>query len=460
MTATPPVYGTAGTDFLDGGPDDDTFYGLGGNDQLRGFGGNDLLDGGAGNDILIGGDGTDTLTGGTGADIFQDTAAGLNGDTITDFLIGDRIQITDVALANAQLSVTDTGISYNGSDFVNITGLGPGRLVVRPLQGTGFEIRLQEPAHNDVNGDGRSDVIWRNSSTGDITDWIANANGTFAGNTLYAHQNASAAWHVVGTGDFNGDGRVDILWRNDNGKITDWLGNANGGFNGNLANADNSVTSNWQVIATGDFNGDGRSDILWRNTDNGNVTDWLGQANGGFASNGPATNNVGSVWKVAGTGDVNGDGIDDVIWRNTNTGDVTDWLGNSNGGFAGNTQYAHQNASAQWHLIGVGDFNGDGMADILWRNDAGKVTDWVGNANGGFNGNLANADNSISSSWQVVAIGDYNGDAHDDILWQNTNTGVVTDWLATTNGGFTGNPANGGNHVDNVWHVQPTEVLI
>jgi hypothetical protein len=303
-------------------------------------------------------------------------------------------------------------------------------------------------------------VLWRNSSTGDITDWIANANGTFSGNTLYAHQNASSAWTVVGTGDFNGDGRFDILWRNTSGKITDWLGNANGGFDGNLAHADNSVTSNWQVIATGDFNGDGRDDILWRNTTNGNVTDWLGQPNGGFAGNGVATNNVSSVWQVAGTGDVNGDGIDDVIWRNTNTGDVTDWLGLANGTFVGNTAYAHQNASAQWHLIGVGDFNGDGMTDILWRNDAGKVTDWLGNANGGFNGNLANADNSITSAWQVAAIGDYNGDSRDDILWQNTSTGTVTDWLATASGGFVGNGANVSNHVDSVWHVQPPEVFI
>ena len=79
--------------------------------------------------------------------------------------------------------------------------------------------------------------------------------------------------------------------------------------------------------ATGDFNGDGRDDLLWRNTD-GTVTEWLGQANGGFASNGPFnTNAMGpDRWQIAAIGDFNGDGRDDILWRN-DSGDLTNWLG-------------------------------------------------------------------------------------------------------------------------------------
>ena len=109
--------------------------------------------------------------------------------------------------------------------------------------------------------------------------------------------------------------------------------------------------------------------------------------------------------------------------------------------------------------IGVGDFNGDGRTDILLRNDNGKVTDWLGNANGGFSGNLANADNSISSAWHAVGIGDYNGDHRDDILWQNSDTGNVTDWLANSNGGFAGNPA-ATNNIGSIWHVEPHQTFI
>ena len=71
-----------------------------------------------------------------------------------------------------------------------------------------------------------------------------------------------------------------MLWRND-GRVTNWLGQANGGFVGNAANAYHNADTAGMSPATGDFNGDGRDDVLWRN-DNGTVTDWLGQADGGF----------------------------------------------------------------------------------------------------------------------------------------------------------------------------------
>src|SRR4051794_8278200 len=70
-------------------------------------------------------------------------------------------------------------------------------------------------------------------------------------------------WHIAGTGDFNGDGRPDILWRNDSGQVLTWDINdtrivGGGGFG--------FVGTDWQIAGTGDFNGDGRPDVLWRNT--------------------------------------------------------------------------------------------------------------------------------------------------------------------------------------------------
>ncbi len=68
--------------------------------------------------------------------------------------------------------------------------------------------------------------------------------------------------------DFNGDGRSDILWRHDDGLTIDWLGQANGGFADNYSNSVINIPTEWQVDGLGDFNGDGRDDILWRH-DNG-----------------------------------------------------------------------------------------------------------------------------------------------------------------------------------------------
>ncbi|MGP2493936.1 DUF4214 domain-containing protein [Mesorhizobium sp. PUT5] len=79
---------------LSDGNGDVTFVGGDFGDVLIGGSGDDVLVGGGGDDILVGGPGANTLTGGPGNDIFRGSAEDLDGDTITDFSLGDRIQLT------------------------------------------------------------------------------------------------------------------------------------------------------------------------------------------------------------------------------------------------------------------------------------------------------------------------------------------------------------------------------
>ena len=62
-----------------------------------------------------------------------------------------------------------------------------------------------------------------------------------------AFASAPISWTIVGTGDFNGDERDDILWRSNTGQLSDWPGNANGGFSPNDANPATTVATNWIV---------------------------------------------------------------------------------------------------------------------------------------------------------------------------------------------------------------------
>jgi hypothetical protein len=59
----------------------------------------------------------------------------------------------------------------------------------------------------------------------------------------------------------------------------------------------------------------------------------------------------------------------------------------------------------------------------------------------------------------VAAVGDYNGDGRADILWRNSGTGDMTDWLGLSNGGFQDNAANGYTNVPTSWHVAIGEQL-
>ena len=435
----------------DNGPN--TIVGTSVSDQISGLDGNDILDGAGGDDVLIGGSGTDTLTGGTGADSFRDTAANFNGDRITDFLIGDRIQFTDLTAANANIHIEGSNLVYNGGS-IQIDNLGPGRFVLRDITGGGIEVRLQSPAQNDFNGDGRSDVLLVHDN-GTLIDWLGTSNGTFSNNDAAATYALPSGWHVSDSGDFDGDGLVDVLLRNDNGSITEWLGQTNGGFSWNSA-ATYGLDNSWKVGATGDFNGDGRADVLLVNV-NGSVTNWLGQPDGTFFSNHAAASYaLPAGWTVAGAGDFNGDGIDDVLLRNTN-GSITEWLGKVGGAFAWNSP-ATYGLDSSWHVGGTGDFNGDGRADVLLVNVNGSVTNWLGQADGTFLSNHATASYVFPAGWHAAEIGDFNGDAIDDLLLRHDN-GSITEWLGQGNGAFSWN-ADASYGLSSQWHVQPPHDLV
>ena len=107
---------------------------------LTGNGAANALSGLAGNDILTGGAGTDTLTGGSGDDAFQDTGAGLSGDTIADFAAGDRIVISDASLAGFTFSLAGNTLTFTGGSLT-LTGF-TGQLQASAAAGGGVQLTV------------------------------------------------------------------------------------------------------------------------------------------------------------------------------------------------------------------------------------------------------------------------------------------------------------------------------
>ncbi len=455
--------GGAGNDSIVGNDGINSLNGQGGADILSGGAGSDTLVGGLGSDTLLGGSGADTLTGGQDADTFKGTVADMNGDVIADFTVGERITFVGVSLGGStpfSFSLNGSTLTFSGGSLTLQDPPSGGRLIAaaNAVDG-GVDLTLQKASvRNDFNGDGRSDLLWRNSN-GQLSSWLGSGNGALIDNGHIVNQFVPAAWRIQGTADFNGDGRADILWRNVNGQLSSWLGSGNGALIDNGSVVNQFVPLAWKIAGTGDFNGDGRADIVWRN-DNGQLSEWLGTSNGGLIDNGGIVNQfVPTAWKIMGTGDFNADGFSDVLWRNDN-GQLSQWLGSANGGLIDNGVNVNQMVPNAWKISGTGDFNGDGFDDVLWRNDNGQLSEWLGSANGRLIDNGAVVNQFVPNSWKIAGTGDFNGDGRADIAWRNVS-GQLSEWLGTQNGGFIDNGGIVNQTVPNAWtiHIQDYQLI-
>lgn len=235
--------------------------------------------------------------------------------------------------------------------------------------------------------------------------------------------------------DFNGDGRDDILWRNtNNGNTSNWLGSESGGFFVNDAAAMDPGAPG-DLIATGDFNGDGRTDTLWRNNSMEYFLSFTA-LNGAFQFQWTTgfVAEVGPTWQVIGAGDFDGDGLDDILWASSD-GRVSNWLSNGDGTFTINDANAMTWALAEWPVQAIGNFDGIGSDDILVRHANGALDVLFGTEDGGFATDYGEPITQASLDWQIVGVGDFDGDGLDDILWRNTN-GMVSNWLSRGDAAF------------------------
>ncbi len=123
---------------------------------------------------------------------------------------------------------------------------------------------------NDVNGDGKADLVWRHASNGEVAIWLMNG-ATIASSGFFG--SVPLAWEIAGTGDVNGDGKADLIWRNSlTGTVAVWLMN---GLTVLSVAFPGSTSTDWQIAGVGDVNGDGKADLIWRNTSGGEVVIWL-----------------------------------------------------------------------------------------------------------------------------------------------------------------------------------------
>jgi len=268
---------------------------------------------------------------------------------------------------------------------------------------------------SDFDGDGVSDLLWRNVFTGENYLWQWADLSAYQGCAWPCPLPMNTLWVVEATGDFDGDGNSEVFWRNSasgENAVQTLIA---------YAKAITGVTNpDWHVVGTGDFDGDDRADLLWRNARTGANSIWK-SANSATPQAIPGLGDV--RWKVAGVGDFDGDGRSDILWRHSTSGVNVVWR-------QGNPSLSQAVAAVSnpaWRVAGVGDFNGDGTDDIVWHNpNSGASAIWL-SANGATQQSVTQVTNP---AWDIAAVGDYNGDGRSDLLWRNASSGANAIWLS------------------------------
>ncbi|MBC7942291.1 MAG: S8 family serine peptidase [Chitinophagaceae bacterium] len=263
----------------------------------------------------------------------------------------------------------------------------------------------------DLDANGKADLLWSGTG-GETVAWLMNGNSLAGGGQLLR----DLSFRVIGTGDFNADGRSDLIWYSESAKRTIiWL--MNGGSM--IGSAELSHNANEVVIAAPDFNGDGKSDLLWFNATSGQTVTRLMDGVSVVSATVLLTD---ANFRVIALPDFDGDGKTDIVWYSQSTGQSVGWLMNGSARAAEVSLLTHP----QFRVLAAPDLNGDGKSDLIWNNAAsGETVAWLMNGlalTGG--SNLL-----VNLSFKVIAALDANGDGNGDLLWYNASTGQTVLWL-------------------------------
>jgi hypothetical protein len=260
----------------------------------------------------------------------------------------------------------------------------------------------------DFNGDGRADIVGRSTYT--VVLWTGNGNGTFT--LAQTIQSAGNAQPAIAVADVDGDGRADVVTTTISG-FQVFRGNGSG----LVAGPSTTTYGVLSDIAVGNLDGNSRPDVV--------VVDatplaqkasvFLGQGNGTFTAGGSSSTAFGP--EAASLGDLNGDGIDDVVTSDSFSFidvppqfSITVLMSDGHGGFASSTTYPTANGPVSG---AIGDLNADGFRDVV-------VAGVVGNAlavyaNNG-TGTLTQVSvPTVATAPQTPAIADVDGDGRPDI---------------------------------------------
>lgn len=324
--------------------------------------------------------------------------------TVMAYRLADSSQVSIRYFANPNVSFAGraTGVA-NSAD--NVRSMNQTMPIVATFRA---QIVPAEAQRNDISGEGRSEIIFRNQSQQLVAWWEMNG----AQVSATRNQGAGADYTLRAVGDFNGDGRADLAWTNAARRLVLFLST---GTAFTVTTVTNDHGAGWVLRGAGDVNGDGKSDLIFRNAGAQLVGWW--EMNGAQVTR-TRSQGAGNTYGLSATGDFNGDGRVDLVWSNS-ARKIVMFIST---GSAFTSVTVTNDFGAGWLIEGAGDINGDSRADLIFRNASAQFVAWW-EMNGAQVG--ARRNQGAGSAYTLVAIGDYNGDNKADLIWTNAARRLV-----------------------------------
>ena len=275
------------------------------------------------------------------ADLRRTPAVDLNGDGIADGLWRDAV------------SGGVVGLLYGET----------GEIVGTRVLGGNADWTIGTPG--DFDGDKVTDFIWLQASSGLAVLRLLNPDGS---TKLAELTGSSTEWGLEASGDYDGDGVTDVVWRHHaSGSNVMWL------MDGVNVPRQTPIGGNpdWRLVSTGpdfDVNADGRNDLIWRHAPTG--VNIVKRMNGSRELSATVLPGGGSDWEIVATGDYDGDGYSDVLWRQSSTGTTVQWLLVN----AAVQRSTWLGGSLDWSVVASDDADGDGRSDFAWRQSSTGIT--------------------------------------------------------------------------------------
>lgn len=277
-------------------------------------------------------------------------------------------------------------VTVGAAPGYQLTGLTPGvtyYFVVRAFTGTGAMSPRSEEVRFSVPNPAKlptffTGLVWQHRGNGALALWTMLGSQLQWGGTLGPGAVGDLGWQIVGTGDFNRDGSMDLVWQHNDGRTSAWLMRGQTLLAGQLFNPSSIADTNWRITATADIDRDGGSDIIWRHQVDGSIAVWL--MNGLSLRDGHliTPNQVSDLnWRIVGSGDFDGNGHSDLLWRHNTQGDLAVWLMHGDRQVEGRALTPNKVADLGWRIVAVLDVNGDFCSDIVWQHNDGRLALWM-----------------------------------------------------------------------------------